>query len=219
MKEAIKVTKKNKELSARTNNIWKKHDFAMTRKGEWLNHFFRCIKWSRQRITRGYADPDVWEMYGYLQMLIPDMLQYLKDNRYGSPAYLGENYVNEDGILDNNTCHAEWDKILDKMIFLWHESDEEMCSKKNPYEEEHLRAFIEFEEKYGLLGEGLMTEEEKGEQARSGNRTLHFMNETSEYKDLDEKYMEESKKLDKYRSDCKDEAIDMLKEYFYCLWD
>ena len=36
----------------------------------------------------------------------------------------------------NDTCHEEWDKILERMIFLWRETDEESCSKKNPYEEE-----------------------------------------------------------------------------------
>ena len=68
--------------------------------------------------------------------MIPDMLQNLKDTRHGSPGYLGENYINEDGILVNDTCHEEWDKVLERMIFLWRETDEESCSKKNPYEEE-----------------------------------------------------------------------------------
>ena len=53
----------------------------------------------------------------------------------GSPAYLGQNYTNEEGILVNDTCHEEWDKILDQMIFLWREIDENTCSQKNPYDE------------------------------------------------------------------------------------
>ena len=58
-------------------------------------------------------------------MLLPDMLEYLKNHRCGSPGYLGENYTNADGILVNDTCHEAWDKILDRMIFLWRETDEE----------------------------------------------------------------------------------------------
>lgn len=211
--------RKNKELPARNNNIWNKRDYVLVGRGSRLKHFFRCIKWSKQRITRGYADSDVWEMRAFLQRLIPDMLQNLKDNRHGSPSCVGEDYVNEDGFLVNDTCHEEWDKILDKMIFLWHEMDEDLCSKTNPYEEEHLKVFCEFCEKYGYCGEGLMTEEEKAEQERSGNTTMHFMSELPEYKDIDDKYIEESKKLDKYQEECKDEAIDMLKKYFYYLWD
>ena len=26
-----------------------------------IKHFFKCVKWSKQRITRGYCDCDVWE--------------------------------------------------------------------------------------------------------------------------------------------------------------
>ena len=61
-------------------------------------------------------------MDGYLSHLFPEMLQDLRDNRMGSPSYLGEDYMNEDGILVNDTCHAEWDRILDRMIFLWREA-------------------------------------------------------------------------------------------------
>ena len=45
------------------------------------------------------------------------------------------------------------------------------------------------------------------------------MDEEPEHKDISDKYFEERDKIEKYRSACKDEAIDMLKEYFYDLWD
>ena len=67
-----------------------------------IKHFFKCVKWSKQRITRGYCDCDVWGMFSFLQTLIPDMLQTLRDTRTGSPEYLGENYTNENGILVND---------------------------------------------------------------------------------------------------------------------
>lgn len=207
-------------------NIWNKTDFAMAGLGKRckacakIRHFFKCIKWSRQRIRRGYADCDVWDMYSYLQNLLPDMLQNLKTNRHGSPGYLGTNYTNADGILVNDDCHAEWDKILARMIFLWRESNEDTCQKKNPYEEEHMKNFEEFNEKYGLLGEKLQTKEELEEnKRRGGGGTVHFMSEIPEYREIDEKYREEEKKLEKYRSLCKDEAMDMMKKYFFDLWD
>ena len=68
-----------------TMNIWNKYDFAMSGLGKKrkilakIKHFFKCVKWSKQRITRGYCDCDVWEMFSFLQTLIPDMLQTLKD--------------------------------------------------------------------------------------------------------------------------------------------
>ena len=40
-----------------------------------------------------------------------------------------------------------------------------------------------------------------------------------EYKEIEDRYFEESRKLDQYRDECKDRAIDMFKEWFWDLWD
>ena len=208
------------------NNIWNKEDFRMCGLGKKcklvaiIKHTWKCLKWSRQRILRGYADCDKWEMFDYLQHLIPDMLQDFRDNRTGSPGYLGENYTNEEGILVNDTCHEEWDKILDQMIYLWKESTEDTCTRKNPYAEEYYKAHREFDKKYGVFGEKLQTEKELEEnRKRGGGGKIHFMFEVPEYKDISEKYMEEEHRIDEYRSRCKDDALDLLKEYFFSLWD
>ena len=165
------------------NNIWKKEDFQICGLGKKskfaakIKHFKRCMYWSWQRVIRGYAECDKWNMYVHLQNLIPEMLQDLRDNRMGSPGYLGENYTNKEGILVNDTCHAEWNKILDHMIFLWRESNEETCKRKNPYDEEYGKAYKEFVKRYGLFGEKLQTEEELKESQKHGSRTMHFMDE------------------------------------------
>ena len=147
------------------------------------------------------------------------MLQDMRDNRHGSPGYLGENYTNADGIVVNDSCHDEWDKLLDHMIFLWRESAEDTCTRKNPYEEEYDKARTEFTDKYGLLGEKLQTEEELEENCkRCGGGTMHFMSELPEYKDISDKYNAEELELDTYRLGCKNEAMDLLKKHFYALW-
>lgn len=113
------MNKIKKKIVKNPMNIWSKYDFVMSGLGKKcklrakIKHFRCCIRWSKQRIVRGYSDYDVWEMFSFLQTIIPDMLQTLKDTRMGSPGYLGENYTNEEGILVNETCHEEWDKILD----------------------------------------------------------------------------------------------------------
>jgi len=133
---------------------------------------------------------------------------------------LGENYTNENGILVNDTCHEEWNCILDKMIFLWREAEKDTCSQKNPFDEAHSKAMDEFTERFGLFGNKLQTEKELEEnRKRGGGGTIHFMDELPEYKEISDKYREEEKRLEEYRRKCKDEAIDMLKQYFYDLWD
>ena len=92
----LKKRRKKALEEGHTNNIWNRHDFVMCGLGEKsrtlaiVKHVRKCIKWSKQRIVRGYADSDIWNMYGYLQVLLPDMLEYLKNHRCGSPGYLGE---------------------------------------------------------------------------------------------------------------------------------
>lgn len=206
-------------------NIWNGHGFVMCGLGKKsmflakVKHFFKCIKWSKQRAKRGFADYDVWNMYGYLEELMPAMLQHLKDNRMGSPAMLGQNYTDKHGIMQNDACHKEWDKILDRMIFLWRELDEETCSEKNKYEKEYSKASDEFFDKYGFFGEGLETEEEKEKAKKTGSRRVHFMSELPEYEEISRLHMEEEKRLVEYREKCKDEVFDLMKKYFFALWD
>lgn len=52
-----------------------------------VKHIKRCLKWNRKRIVRGYSDMDKRNMYAYLQTLISDMLQRLRDHRMSSPHF------------------------------------------------------------------------------------------------------------------------------------
>lgn len=205
-------------------NLWDRREFQMAGLGKkckplaWLTCLCRNIKFTWQRATRGYADCDVHEMGFWLQALLPVMLEDYRDNRHGSPACLGKNVTDENGMLVNPTCHEEWTEILDKMIFYWKESNEETCSRKNPYEEEHTKAFSEFTDKYGLFGEKLQTPEELEASKKHGGCTMHFMHERPEYAELDKLYMEQEQELEQYRLECKDKAMDLLKEYLFYLW-
>lgn len=78
---------------------------------------------------------------------------------------------------------------------------------------------MEFIEKYGTFGEKLQTEVEQKRTCETGARRVHYMDELPEYKEIYDKHYEEEQKIKKYREQSKDEALDMLKEYFYYLWD
>lgn len=181
--------------------------------------FSHDMEMAKQRVTQGFCDRDLWDIGGWFLCLMPVMLQRYKDTRHGSPGCLGENYTDTDGIVKNDTCHAEWDKILDEMIFLFREAVEETCSRKNPYDGEHIQQFQEFEARFGMLGEGLQTEEERAEQDRSGNITAHFMSELPEYQEIDKKYTTAEKELSEYREQCRVKAMELFTKWMPHLWD
>ena len=216
--KATNSTCKKGSLMKYSNNIWKAHDFVMAgREGkhkviEVAKHFKRCMVYSWQRIARGYADIDVWNMYMYLQKLLPDMLQTLKDTRHGFPL-IYKSYSTENEFVSSIVSHAEWKWILGRMIFFWRESLKETCTKKNPYEKKYSEAQKECSKRFGPHGEKLPTKEENGIIIKK----LNFMDDLPEYREIAQKYKEAERKLYKYRERCKDEAMNLMNEVFFCL--
>lgn len=181
--------------------------------------FSKDMEMAKQRVVQGFCDRDLWDIGGWFLGLMPVMLQRYKEIRHGSPGCLGENYTDTDGIVKNDTCHVEWDKILDEMIFLFRETTEETCSRKNPYDDEHTQRFCEFKDRFGMLGEGLQTEEERIECERTGNITAHFMPELPEYQEIDEKYTAAEKDLKEYREQCRIKAMELFTKWMPHLLD
>lgn len=198
-------------------NVWEWQEFRWYLKEpwKWPKLFCKNIKYSGQRITKGYCDRDLWDIDHWFMKVIPDMLQQFKETRDGSPSLLRDNCVNDEGSDYIDSYHEEFDKILAEMIFWFREMDEETCQRKNIYEEEHKKIFKEFEEKYGILGQKLVAPNEKSEH---GIRA-HFPDELPEYQDIEKRYYACDKELDKYRAECKDKAFALFAKYFYELWD
>lgn len=131
---------------------------------------------------------------------------------------LGENYANDKGFTVNDKCHEEWDKILDRMIFLLGEMNEDTCKKENPYYEEWAKAQDEFSKEYGFMGQGLITEEEKAEFPEGYSR-WHTMGELPQYKEISENFFKAEREKDQYRDDCKNEFFELFSKCFWDLWD
>ena len=117
-------------------NVWDQDPYRWHKyKKDWkaiVGQFRLDLRCCRQRIKKGYCEKDLWSIRDWFLDVVPDMLEEYKKNRTGSPGILGENYQNEEGFLVNDTCHGEWDRILDEMIFLFREADERQCQRKNP---------------------------------------------------------------------------------------
>lgn len=83
-------------------------------------------KWMRQRVTRGFADVDIWNMDMYLLDLLPAMLKQHADNTHGWPQSEQfpefEDWTNYLHNITNKFIKAKdlltrWDGIsIDEMI-------------------------------------------------------------------------------------------------------
>ena len=182
--------------------------------------FAQQLEWARERVEKGYCGRDLWDVGGWFLKLIPDMLEEYKSSRHGSPGRLGENYTNEAGFVVNDKCHAEWDGILDRLIFLFRESVEETCSKSNELADEHLAAFDAFTEKYGLMGERFGVPE-GGPDPDEGEpyRRVHFMDEDPAYADIHGRWQARERELEAYREDCRKQAMTLFTEWMMDICD
>ena len=122
-------------------NIWK---YANPMPWRYLSNwrrnfksFFRCIKWSKQRIVRGYADIDVWNFDNYLYNIIIGGLNHLADHHTSIPVFFEKTIdQNQDG----------WTNRLHETAELFEESkrllDDQFCDLES-MEQKYQRA-VEF---------------------------------------------------------------------------
>ena len=105
-------------------NVWKFGWGLWKYPANWpgnIKHIFRCIKWSFQRIVRGYCDFDVWDLDSYYCDLIHNSLLELRDTTHGFPYDLDE---------------KTWSAWLTETADCFYKGNEGNNAFTNPYEEE-----------------------------------------------------------------------------------
>ncbi len=177
--------------------------------GRLLKQIGRDIKWSHQRIWKGYCDYDLFSIDSWFMKLMPHMLKEFKESRHGSPVAIDcpSQAVFLDDEERNQDVHAEWDKKLDRMIFLLGEMDEHTCSQQNPVEDEYFAVIDRLLKEPEVHSDG------------SCSRQYPDLKDYPEYRELYEKYHAVEKLLAQYRMDCKQEFFELFSTYFYDLWD
>ena len=167
-----------------------------------IKSFFVSKKWAKQRARKGYCELDTYSVSDWFLNTLPDMLEEIKKNYTGYPDELKE---------------QEWNEILSRLIFLLREANDDTCSKVNPYDKEYNFMLKEFRAKYGEWGEKLLTNEEKAEAKKNGSSRIYFPSDMPEYKDICELHSEEERKLNAYRDQCNNEALELFSKWFYRL--
>ena len=169
-----------------------------------IGDLFRSLKWAWQRATKGYCELDTYSVGDWFLNTLPDMLEEIKRK--------GTNFGNSTELTEK-----EWNEILSNLIFLLREANKDTCTKVNPYDEEYTRISKEFCEKYGEWGEKLLTDEEKAEAKKTGSHPVYLPHQMPEYKEICELHFEEERKLNAYREQCKNEALELFSKCFYSL--
>lgn len=221
IREGMDMRDKNKKVGY---SCYEKKPRCFENPMEKLKRWMRNIKYFYQRIKYGYCDSDVWSIDYWFLNVMPEMLQQLRDTAHGYPCF------DERGISHamygaassddtDNTGMKQWDNILSEMIFLLNEANEDTCTKENIYQKDYDKAQEEFDKKYGMFGEKLMTEEEKAEEKEKGTRRIYLLGDVPEYKEISELYFNESRALSDYRNDCKNKALELFSKWFWNLWD
>ena len=183
-------------------------------------------EFKKQRAERGFSDCDVWNIYDWFIEVFPKMLRQLKSNHMGfvpldenGHRIFPENFDSESDKVYNQ----RWETALERMAFLLDEMDEDKCSMKNPYYDAWWKAEEAYAEKYGYNGEKLKTTEVIEEEKRRGGIVHWGMEHDPENgeknKELSRAMLEYDRKISEYRDKCKDEFMDLFKEYFWDLWD
>ena len=197
-----------------------------------IGDFFRSLKWSWQRATKGYCELDTYGVSDWFLHTLSDMCEYINENRYCYPTALFDEAVEHYGLKSMDEYNSapkeirdkvddygdkKWGEILSRLTFLLREANEDTCTKINPYETEYIRISEEFRAKYGEWGEKHLTDEEKAEVKKTGSHSVYLPHQMPEYKGICELHSEEERKLSAYREQCKNEALELFSKWFYSL--
>ena len=184
---------------------------------------------AKQRAKRGYSDRDTWSIDYWFCNTISPMLKQLAKNTHSFQT-LDENgeiiykdFKESFTEKESEMYSKRWKDLLLHMAFLSDEMNDETCSMKNPYEKDFNRIYRAFEKKYGLLGEGLQTDDEKKEAEEKGYHKAYFPEDDpvhgEEYKKTLDQHRAYDEKIRTYRDECKNEFFRLFSKYFWCLWD
>lgn len=192
---------------------------------KWARRYFRQRKWARQRAVRGYADCDVWDIRGWFLGVLPAMLDQMAEEAHGYPVFPGRLYLTE--AAEQNTDLSsreeeaeinfeEWQALLRHMAQKFRDADEDMCSMKNPYEDEWTKAYDEFTKTYGTFGDRL---EKEAFHRKAPSIRMHFPDEFPQWKGIMDKHREKETEIAKFRQKSLDEAMKLFHKWFWNLWD
>lgn len=194
---------------------------------------------AKQRYKKGYADCDVWGMNYWLGETFAKMIRRLEQMKHGCPMTDFKEVNNfpidwvekqkmeidiqneKDGYecFDLFSDFSRWQLILRRIAWCLEQTNDEITDIENEYYEEYNRQSWGEEPEKESFKEWWNRHFVVEETDKKGNPKLWRMVERKADEELERKYFDREKEISQYRDDCKNEAFDLLKEYFWALWD
>ena len=156
-----------------------------------IRMFFRSIKYAYQRITRGWADCDTWDLDSYYLDLFHDTLTYLAEHHMGYPGN------------DEFDTDEKWTAYLKEMAQKFYQANE----SNEYYDTPEADKWWEWIQQHPATWK----------KEKVGNIELsRHIREDGPY---DKSMMEEDRFLSYLRHKDMEHGLDMLKHVYFNLWD
>lgn len=137
-----------------------------------------------------------------------------------SKKYKKENPFEEEIILwGNDKIFDRWLLVLSRIAYCLEQSNYEEIEIKNEYEDEYNKQVFGEDDDNLSFEEWWKAHHKVVEYDKDGKPILWRLVTNKPDPKLEEKYEKRKAEIEQYREDMKNEAFDLLKKYFYALWD
>lgn len=199
---------------------------------------FKNLKVKIQQAKKGYSYLDLHDISYFFQTTFVKMIREFENTNYGSPDILFEevdkfdvNWINEEynnimesikksGWFNSYTTedikeysiydhYIRWRLILRRIAYCLEQSSEDLCIETNQYSNEYFRQ--KFRKEFNCFDDLLEPCED--------DPTKYKFKDNKVNKTLERKYRKRENEIEKYRTNMKDEAFNLLSKYFFHLWD
>lgn len=140
--------------------------------------------------------------YSWVIKQYDEILKNLKKDKWFD-EYSYEDEAFKELTLDN--CYIKFRIILRRIAYCFTESNEELCSQVNEYEDEYLKQRFDDNEDLFIPLED--------------NPKLYKLNVKKVDEELDYNYTKRQLEIEQYIEDMKNQAFELLSKYFFYLWD
>lgn len=172
-----------------------------------INDWIFNKKMSFQRYKKGYSDSDCWGLHYWLGETLPKMIKNLRDMKHGYP------------------CNISFEDIK-KFPVEWIESEAAKLEKIRAKDRYEYDLFDGFDCWYLILSRIAYCLEQSNDEVteitnpyQEEYHDVAWLNLADEKDKIFKKYLKEEDRIFKYRDKMKNEALDLVKKYFWGLWD